>query len=411
MKRCFYLLVAIFLICTGLASATWQRVAELTLPNCSGCVASVAVSPSGNTVVIGGAPPAKSLSLFAKPAAGWSNASNPTLLETSDQSIFAFGEGTHGVETNDTTVIGEAFQYIGTSSIERQVLLVWQEPANGWASQTVVKTSFVLSIPSPYIWGLEALWGGMAVNDETIVVGARSELNQQGAIYVWNNPPQRSAPIARLAASDGMPAHQLGYSLSISGDTIAAGSCPIAGYGNGAVYIFQKPAQGWKSGTQTAKLTYPADGPTGFGCFTASSNDTIASGVPSYNDDDGRVDIFSKPPSGWADSSTPTAEIGASLKTGGFFGGTANLGTSISGDTMLVASAAYINTEDSAENIFYEPDGGWNSKQQPDATIDILNPQHFNMNGRDGAGTNIMVIPNCSTPNGFGSPISVYQDE
>ena len=65
---------------------------------------------------------------------------------------------------------------------------------------------------------------------------------------------------AQLTASDGAAGDSLGLSVAISasGNTIvaAAGAATVNGNpGQGAVYVFTRPAGGWQDATQAAKLT------------------------------------------------------------------------------------------------------------------------------------------------------------
>ena len=58
---------------------------------------------------------------------------------------------------------------------------------------------------------------------------------------------------------------QLGYSVAVSGDTVVAGApgATVNGnFGQGAVYVFVKPAGGWATETEAAKLT-ASDGAAG----------------------------------------------------------------------------------------------------------------------------------------------------
>ena len=58
---------------------------------------------------------------------------------------------------------------------------------------------------------------------------------------------------AKLTASDGAVNDNLGSSVALSGDTIVAGA-PTRGPGVGAAYVFVKPAGGWASTTETAEV-------------------------------------------------------------------------------------------------------------------------------------------------------------
>jgi hypothetical protein len=78
---------------------------------------------------------------------------------------------------------------------------------------------------------------------------------------------------------------------------------------------------------------------------------------------------------------------------------------------MLTSNSPYINSSDGAEDVFYEPQPGWKAlaDQPPSATIRLANPYHFNMNGLDAAGANMVVVANCGYADGCGNPIYVYQ--
>jgi hypothetical protein len=64
--------------------------------------------------------------------------------------------------------------------------------------------------------------------------------------------------VAKLTASDAAATDNFGISVSISGDTIVVGApaddC-VAGNSCGSVYVFVMPGGGWSDMTQNAKLT------------------------------------------------------------------------------------------------------------------------------------------------------------
>lgn len=399
----FLLLVVLVLGVSPITSfaSSWQQVAALS-SGCDVCLSGLAVSPSGNTVVLA---INSTVALYEKPAAGWSDAANPTtVLTCSDPDVFAIGVEAYGVATNDGTVIGEAYKNVSGGQ-ETQVLLVWQEPADGWGSQQSVSQSFELEATS-----LAHPWNSVAVDAHTIAVGDRSDSDATGAVYVWNNPPDTHFSIAKLTASDGREYDQLGWNLSLSGDTVTTGTCPESGYDRqGAIYIFVKPSTGWRTSTQTAELKYAPDDRIGFGCYIASNSDTVAAGDWAYNNDEGRIEIFEKPSSGWSDSSTPTAQVKGSSSTGPEFGSTVNFGENSAGDEMLVASSSNLNGYNAAENIYYKPKQGWGSiSNLPTQTIPVVD-LYRPLNGFDGAGANTVVFADCTAGDSCGVLVRVYQ--
>lgn len=200
----------------------------------------------------------------------------------------------------------------------------------------------------------------VAIAGDTIVVGATGAKvgsNQgQGAVYVYNKPASGWGDMTQtavLTASDGQIGDSLGISVAIHGDTIVAGAWE-ANHFVGAVYVFVKPANGWTNMTQTAKLTSSdnlAEGSLGYS--VAIDKDTIVAGAPGIVSLGlpSRVYVYSKPAGGWADM-TQTAELSAKGATNGSsFGGA----VAVAGDTLAVSATP----QSSAIYVFGKPVGGW----------------------------------------------------
>ncbi len=124
----------------------------------------------------------------------------------------------------------------------------------------------------------------VAISGDTIVVGAGSQDESQGAAYVFQRN-QGGAGFwgqeARLAASDGLPGHVFGTSVAISGNTIAVGAAQDDDRGNfsGSVYLFQR-SPGSSGGWHQLKKLVPNDGASGdtFGQTLAVSGQTLVAG-------------------------------------------------------------------------------------------------------------------------------------
>ena len=158
----------------------------------------------------------------------------------------------------------------------------------------------------------------------------------------------------KLTASDATSLDFLGVSSAVSSD----GNTVVVGIGSthvpGAVYVFVKPANGWGSGTQVAKLT-ASDGATNdyLGYSVAISGETIVAGAPNAHDYQGAAYVFVKPAGGWANM-TESAELTASDKH-------AAMGASvaINGDNVVVGSPG--EDQAGAAYMFEKPAGGWTS--------------------------------------------------
>jgi hypothetical protein len=181
------------------------------------------------------------------------------------------------------------------------------------------------------------------------------------------------------AGCSGNCGDQFGYSVATSGNTVVVGS-PFheanSQVHGGAVYVFQKPAAGWASATQTAELTDSALGghvELGYSVAISSDGDTIVAGAPAGSEiagngvnSQGTVDVFTAT-GGWASTSTPVARltVAGSPGTESTLGGELGWSVAISG-TTIVAGAPYDATNPSFGEayVFVMPPGGWVSGTQ-----------------------------------------------
>jgi hypothetical protein len=213
--------------------------------------------------------------------------------------------------------------------------------------------------------GLDGFGFSVSVSGNTIMVGAPDAvLSQgQGAVYAFVKPASgHITQIAKLTSSDG--AGHLGWSVSLDGDTLVAGA-PLTDIGNaqyqGAVYVFVKPASGWKDMTETAKLL-ASDGQSGdvLGWSVSLSGDTLVAGAPDATINSqyqGTIYVFARPPGGWKSTSKFTAKITTS--DGGFGDGFGS-STALLGNT-LVGGAGGHHSWRGAAYVFHKPANGWKS--------------------------------------------------
>jgi hypothetical protein len=164
--------------------------------------------------------------------------------------------------------------------------------------------------------------------------------------------------LAKLSESDGLSNDWFGNSAAISGNAVVVG---LAGYpARNGVYLFEKPASGWRDMTQVAELT-PSDGPLlEFGTSVAVDGDTVVvSGYGYHNNGlEGAAYLYVKPSTGWA-SMTETARLSNSSYP------LLSPPVAISGDTVLIADA---NTSAPAF-VYVKPPAGWQTVSVPNATL------------------------------------------
>lgn len=210
----------------------------------------------------------------------------------------------------------------------------------------------------------DALGFSVSISGDTVVVGAPNFAGQRGAVYVFEKPAagweSTSAYVARLTASDGAAGDLFGSTVAISGDTVVVGAAAAKigpKPGQGAAYVYVRPVAGWTSTSAfDAKLT-ASDGASGdsLGYSVAIQDDTVIAGAPSANDFRGVAYVYVKPASGWKSTSAFSAKLAAS---DGASSDDFSYSVAISGDT-LVAGARGANGQTGAAYIFVEPASGW----------------------------------------------------
>jgi FG-GAP repeat len=215
------------------------------------------------------------------------------------------------------------------------------------------------------------LFVAVAIDSDTLVVGAPGRdvggNKDQGVVFVYERPASgwaNATPVARLTASDGVAGDGLGSAVAIDGDTI------VAGAGNrkvgddafqGAIYVFEKPASGWRDATQVAELTAD-DGNPGDGLATslAISGDTIVAGPAQHqvgnNFRQGQAYAFLKAPSGWANATQTLLRASDGAADDGL-----GISVGISGDLIAVGAPhkkVGDNEEQGAVYIYGKPEPG-----------------------------------------------------
>ena len=224
--------------------------------------------------------------------------------------------GAYQHDTNDNADAGAAYVFI------RDPLTgMWSEPVKLIADD-----------------GAENDWFGysVAVDGETIVVGARWHNGKAGAAYVftrnsmtrvWGNDPDpgeiHRVETAKLTASDGRAFNYFGHSVAVDGETIVIGA-PGYNDNTGVAYVFTRnsmtrvwgndPESGETHRVETAKLTaFNGHAGDGFGNSVAVDGETIVVGAQQGDGERGSAYVFTEPTGdgGWADN-TETAKLAAS---------------------------------------------------------------------------------------------------
>jgi hypothetical protein len=206
----------------------------------------------------------------------------------------------------------------------------------------------------------------VAISNDTIVVSAHLDDEKgdgAGAVYVYEKSGTASSfvQVAILTASDASDYNQFGTSVAIDGDTIVVGAKYVDDdihRSSGAVYIFEKPSDGWHDATETAKLTVSDAGTYDFlGGSVAIDGDTVVAGARAKDvegyDAAGSAYIFIKPPEGWHDNNQTAKLTDPYPMDNGHFGANVAIYTNTveMNDTIVVSGRkkAYVFTEHTGE--------------------------------------------------------------
>jgi len=284
--------------------------------------------------------------------------------------------------SGNTIVVGSPFDDLfADSCCDHGSVYVFEKPETGWTDATQVAKLTAAGQPRD-----EWLGYSVAIEGDTIVAGALQQYlfppgEGAGAVYVFEKPAGGwvdATSNTKLTASDGKRGdffdHNdwFGASVAISGSTVVVGARQAdigPNSDQGAAYVFEKPAQGWVSTTETAKLI-ASDGAANdwFGESVAISARAIAAGAPRHSvggrPEEGTVYVYERPESGWvntAESATLTIDDG---------GGNAEfLGKSVAmSERTIVAGAPGVkigaNVDQGAAYVFEKYGKAWKSSKQ-----------------------------------------------
>ena len=352
------------------SSGAWSQVAKLTASDGeAGDIFGWSVAVDGDTVVVG-ARYDDSAYVFTKPGTGWATATETAKLTASDgvvgdwfgQSVavdwdtvvvgaseddgsgsaYVFTKAADSVWTDATQTAkltasdGDDFDEFGKSvAVDGDTVVagapnndgygsayVFIKPAAGWddATQTAKLTPGATDDGAA---GLAGTFGAaVAVDGDTVVVGASAYSGSQGRAYVFTKPSggwEDAERTAELATSDAEK-NQFGWSVAVDGNTVVVGAhtddASDSVNDSGSVYVFTKATDSvWADATETVKLT-ATDGASGeqFGWSIAAGGGTVVVGAHWDDDkgaDSGSAYVYGV--SGW--TAIPDSEAGATNAT------------------------------------------------------------------------------------------------
>ena len=153
------------------------------------------------------------------------------------------------------------------------------------------------SIEAPTAAGSGASLGfSVAVNGDTLVVGAYGAIDYEGEAYVYSRN-QGGAGRWGLAASlsdpGGMTGDDFGYSVTVDGDTVAVGAFGTNN-SQGAAYVYSRNQGGAGHWGLAATQNDPGMGFDEFGTSLAVNGDTLVVGAFYTSDAEGKAYIYGR---------------------------------------------------------------------------------------------------------------------
>jgi hypothetical protein len=241
----------------------------------------------------------------------------------------------------------------------------------------------------------------VAVDSRFLVVGAPGQTVDghaaAGAVYVYERAVSgwgREHLVATLTDKGGAAGDGFGYTLALSGRTIAVGFTSKQVGSNadqGAIDVFSEPASGWRSATQTARLTAPDGAAYDEMSSVAVAGHTIVAGARLHEvggtPEAGTVYVFTMPARGWRNTAKPVELTAASAGAGDEVGRS----VAVSGREIVAGAPGQTvagHSYQGAAYVFTEPAAGWHTASSstiltaPDGATDDGLGAHVAVSGR-----------------------------
>ena len=234
---------------------------------------------------------------------------DPTIGPIVQQGTLVAADGAGGDGLGQSVAISGSTIAVGAPSasagtqMDAGAVYVFTEPSGGWASSS---GSVKLTASAPQAGG--GLGTAVAISGDTVVAGAPNGVvgaGTPGLVYLFNKPASGWASTNESGVltepGGGSTGDDFGQSVSAAGGTVVVGA-PLSNSYSGQAFVYTEPAGGWASEPPAATLTTTAPGLNGMGFSVATDGSTIVAGAPLSNSFIGQLDVFSKPPGGWANA-------------------------------------------------------------------------------------------------------------
>ena len=229
----------------------------------------------------------------------------------------------------DTIVIGAPLMDVKGEDDDAGAAFVFVRAGQGWAQQA--------KLVAPDAGAGDQFGWSVAISGDTLAISAIADDFggvDSGSIYIFRRSGETWEQEAWFLAGDPGVADMMGGDIALDGDTLIAGATgdDVGGTESGAAYVFRRDGTTW---SQTTKLLPPqVDEFDEFGRSVAVSGDRIVVAAP-FDDDAGRdagaVYLFRRVQGRWIQQ---TKLISADLVEGDWFG----WGVAIDEQTLIVGA-------------------------------------------------------------------------
>jgi hypothetical protein len=304
--------------------------------------------------------------LLKKAAAGWGAA---TLVKTFNETGLVF-QNQYGasVAMSDTDILIGAYNLNQINEFSGKIFS-YQKNGVEWTNPIKLTDINGVSINA----GLDQFGNSIDIFGNYAIAGAPHTdvyAENSGAAYIFEFDGVSWKRIARLTPSSGGFEHYFGYSVSISENraVVSATGADYNGSNSGVVYVYEKPASGWKSASETTKINridYAKVGDFGFRVKTISDEIVISHYELGGTDLIGDVYIFSKSGDTWLLKATLSPKNKTSIEADAF-----GASLAYNGNTLLVGAPFAGEQRKGHVLVFEKPTTGWINANQ----VALLSP-------------------------------------
>ncbi|MGH9441680.1 MAG: Ig-like domain repeat protein [Thermoanaerobaculia bacterium] len=307
--------------------------------------------------------------VFVRSGGAWSEAASLVPSDSANDDRF----GNSVAISGDTIVVGAPLATVGDVATEGEAY-VFVRPVGGW-SGTLNENARLGNFNGLVQNVTDRLGFSVSVSGRTVAVGAPGG-SLAGLVFVFTVPRSGwSGAIPPSAVLSAPSAIAAGFSVGISGDVVVAGAPGTGGFG--AAYVWTKPPAGW-SGTLTESADLAPASPfpnSQIGDSIAIDGNTVVVGAPfaQYTTSEGVAYVFVQPATGWTGTLDETARLVPSSDKLNSDSPKFGESISISSETVVVGTPGLrvfkFSQGDGGAFIFRRPASGWSGDVGEQAKI------------------------------------------